>query len=259
MKRFLAILLVAIMVLSFAGCGCEHVFDDGVILEESTCQKEGTKQYECIECGKTKTETLEVIECDYKEEEIVKNATCQEEGLKIYYCSMCGKEKEETIEIVSCAYKKEVTEATYEQPGEIVYTCEMCGDTYTEVIPQKQYRVKVEVTDKISLAPSYSANRYIERVNFNFILENFTEKDVKGLKGTLMIYDMFGNFKISVGCNFTGKIIKVGKTAKFSNMGMDISRFDDEEWWLYNEAYEDLVFEYQIERIVFTDGTTENG
>ncbi len=259
MKKFLSLVLTMIMVLSFTGCGCEHDYNGGSVIEEPTCTKEGIKLYECSGCGKTKEEKIEIIECDFTQTEITKRATCQEEGIKTLYCTMCGNSREDIQSKIKCVYKEDVTEATYEQSGEIVYTCEMCGDSYTEIIPQKQYRVKIDVTDKVSLAPNYSAQRYIERVNFSFVLENFTEKDIKGVEGTLYIYDLFGNFKLSLGCNFTGKTIKSGKTSKFSNLGIDISQFDDEEWWLYNEAYEDLTFEYKVKKIIFSDGTTENG
>lgn len=62
------------------------------------------------------------------------DSSCLEEGYILYNCVDCGKEKTDVIPTKTHNYTEEITDATCEQDGIKTYTCENCGDVYTEKI-----------------------------------------------------------------------------------------------------------------------------
>lgn len=118
-------------------------------------------------------------------------------------------------------------------------------------------KVKVTVTDKQNLNVDYKAGRYSPRVNFNFEVFNQTQKDIKGVSGTLTAKDLFGVDILDIQLDFTGQTIPANGKSVFEDLGIDINEFQDKEVKLYGTNYDDLIFEYEIQSIVYTDGTTE--
>jgi len=214
-KRTLLISLACIVCFGFSACGCEHEFDQGVITAEATCTAEGIKTYTCSACGETKTEAIPI--------------------------------KEHT-------YVSQVTkEATFTETGELKYTCSVCGDSYIESIPIRDDEVIVTVTNKTNLAENWDAGRYSDRVEFTFIIENMTDKSIKGVQGILTVKDLFGSNILSINCDFTGQTIQANGSITVSELGMDINEFMDDHVKLYNEDYSDLLFEYEVSNVVFSD------
>ena len=119
-------------------------------------------------------------------------------------------------------------------------------------------KVVVNVTDKQNLEENYRAGRYSPRVEFTFEVFNHTSKDIKGIQGVFIIKDLFGVEIMTGSLDFTGQNIAANGSAVFTGLGMDVNEFIDEHVKVYNTAYDDLKFEYQVTAIVYTDGTTEN-
>ena len=69
---------------------------------------------------------------------------------------------------------------------------------------------------------------------------------------------MFGKDILSSTCDFTGQTIAAGSSVTYSDLGMDINEFMDEHTKFYNENYSDLIFEYTVNSIVYSDGATES-
>lgn len=124
-----------------------------------------------------------------------------------------------------------------------------------ETRKDEQY-VKVVVADKTVTPRNIYARVYSDRVNFVFDVTNNGEKDIKGIEGTLTVYDLFGKEIISMGCDFTGQTIASGETCRYSNLGIDCQVYEDEKMKLYNTDYGDLQFKYEASSIVFGDGTS---
>ena len=118
-------------------------------------------------------------------------------------------------------------------------------------------KVEIKVTNKYNLPVNYDANRYSPRVEFDFDVSNKTAKSIKGIQGVLTIKDLFGEKIISLNCNFTGQTISANSKATFKGIGFDINQFMDDHVEVYNEDFEDLIFEYEVTKIVYSDGTQE--
>ena len=111
--------------------------------------------------------------------------------------------------------------------------------------------VLVEVTNKINLPEDWDAGRFSSRVEFEFQITNQTDRNIKGIQGTLVIKDLFGVEITSMGCDFTGEVIPAQGSIAMSNLGIDINQFMDDHIKLHAEVYEDLIFEYLVTSIVY--------
>ena len=112
-----------------------HKWNEGKVTTEPICTEEGVKTFECMVCGKTKTEKVSALGHDWAEDFTVdKEATCEETGLKSIHCKRCDERKEITTIPAKGHVKGEVkienaTESTCEKGGsydEVVY-CTVCN------------------------------------------------------------------------------------------------------------------------------------
>lgn len=117
--------------------------------------------------------------------------------------------------------------------------------------------VTVEVTDKTVTPKNIDQFIYSNYANFEFLITNNTEEDIKGIQGELNIKDLFGVDIITVGCDFTGRTIAAGSSITVDDLSLECNEFIDSNVKLYNEDYEDLQFTYIIKQIVFEDGTVK--
>ena len=81
-----------------------HSWDEGKVTVETTCYKEGTKEFKC-ECGEVKTEKINKAEHTYGEWTVTKDATTTEEGEKERVCTVkeCGHKDVEKIDKLTYA------------------------------------------------------------------------------------------------------------------------------------------------------------
>ena len=133
------------------------------------------------------------------------------------------------------------------------------GDTAVgESNQDENVPVKVNVLDKKNIPEDIYNGQFSPRVQFVIEVSNKSDKDIKGVSGVLTIKDLFGKDIISSTCDFTGQNIAVGSSATYSDLGMDINVFMDDHIKLYNENYSDLIFEYKVESIIYSNGETES-
>ena len=116
----------------------------------------------------------------------------------------------------------------------------------------------VAVVDKKNIPEDIYNGQFSPRVQFVIEVSNNSDKEIKGVSGVLTIKDLFGKDILSSTCDFTGQPIAVGSTVTFSDLGMDINEFMDDHTKLYNENYSDLIFEYKVESVVYSNGETES-
>lgn len=122
---------------------------------------------------------------------------------------------------------------------------------------EKQSEVIVEVIDKINIPRDTDKWRFSERVEFELQVINHTDKEIKGIQGTLEIKDMFNVNIMTIGCDITGQKIKPHDTIIQSGLGFEINQYLDDQLQVYLTDFEDLIFEYTATQIVFADGTSK--
>lgn len=116
---------------------------------------------------------------------------------------------------------------------------------------KNDFNITISVTNKTNIPEDIYNGRYSDRVEFSFSIKNNESKDIKGIKGVLKIKDLFGNSIMNLNCDFTGKKITKGSSTVFTGIGIDINEFMSNHTKLYSEKYDDLNFEYEIQKIVY--------
>lgn len=62
-----------------------HVWDEGKVTKEATCEEKGEKTFTCS-CGETKTEEIPALGHEWDEGKVTKEASCTEKGEKTFTC-----------------------------------------------------------------------------------------------------------------------------------------------------------------------------
>lgn len=214
MKKMMIVMIACLMCVSLIGCSCEHVYDGGTVTTQATCTETGIMTYTCQECNETMTEVIPTSEHTYSAE-VVKEASYSEEGI-------------------------------------LKYTCSDCGDNYTETVPIKKAEVIVTVTEKENLPKDANAWRFSDYVRLSVCIENVSSRSIKGVQGTLVVKDMFGEEFLRSSCDLTDNDIPANSSITVTELYLDINQFVESHIKLFNTDYEDLVFEYIVTNVMFT-------
>ena len=141
-----------------------HKWNEGKITTQPTCTEEGVKTFECMVCGKTKTEKVEALGHDWDNDFTVdKEATCEETGVKSIHCKRCDERKELTTIPAKGHVKGEVkienaTESICEKGGsydEVVY-CTVCNKELSRTTVKTEAKGHVKGKVKIENATEAS-------------------------------------------------------------------------------------------------------
>ena len=122
----------------------EHVWDDGVVIKESTCKEEGTLLISCKICDKTKEEKIPLA--DHTEaEEAATEADCTHAGhTTVIKCSVCGEILDEGEEIPALGHlwgeARTVRNPSCTATGLCEYLCGRCGESRQETIAATGHR-----------------------------------------------------------------------------------------------------------------------
>ena len=149
--KVLTIVLLFVVLSTFAACGHQCLFDKWTTIVEATHTTTGLEQAICS-CGETRIKEIPAIEEHaYSAWNLVKERTCTEEGLEERIC-ICGHKDSRVIPAAHDALEESIaTEATCEKDGLRAFTCTLCKETIAEEIipatghtPKSQWTVVVE-------------------------------------------------------------------------------------------------------------------
>jgi len=123
------------------------------------------------------------------------------------------------------------------------------GTDQDQNVSQSQ-KVGLEITAK-----DFKQIDYRDYITMTFKFINNTDKDIKGVEGTITFYDIFDN-KISE----TGLGYDEGIPANESSVwksGMNYNEFMEENVKLKNTELENLKYKWEVKTIIYSDGTKE--
>ena len=92
-----------------------------------------------------------------------------------------------------------------------------------------------------------------DRVEFDITATNNTDRDIRGIQGVVEIQDLFGGTIMNLGVDLVGQTISPGETAFFDGMGIHINPFRANEVQLHTTDFQDLIFIYTVEQIIFVE------
>lgn len=111
--------------------------------------------------------------------------------------------------------------------------------------------ISLQVTGKNIVQQSYS-----EFIELPYQIVNNSAKTIRGIEGIMHIKDMFGKTILDVQWDYTDESIPAGESVTITGTGLDYNQFMTEHMKIYSTPYENLVFEYEIQTVLFDDGTT---
>lgn len=111
--------------------------------------------------------------------------------------------------------------------------------------------LSVAVVSKRNLTEEYGQRMVLLDVAF----ENKGTKDIAGVKSVLRITDMFDDKIINFNWSFDNGVA-AGQTFVERGSGLKVNQFMDNHMKLWNSDMEKLKFSYEVEKIIFKDGTT---
>lgn len=183
----------------------------------------------------------------YDEGVITREASCREEGVRTFTCQRCGETTQESIPMPEHSYRESVArEPTYEDPGIRAFTCEACGHRYTEPIPTLEKPVEVTVTGKRS-----EEGWLLDQVALDFRAENLGDKEIRGIKGTLVVMDQFEKEITRLPCSLLGQPLPAGGTADYPERSTFIDPTDEASGRLYLTDFEELRFAFRLEQVAY--------
>jgi hypothetical protein len=112
-------------------------------------------------------------------------------------------------------------------------------------------KVGLEITNK-----GFSEGNFTDYNTFTFKLTNTTDKDIEGVKGLIVMRDLFGDQITGVTFSYD-KGIKVGES-KLYNATVDYNQFMEKDIKLRQTPLEKMKYEWSVNTIVYTDGTQES-
>jgi hypothetical protein len=116
--------------------------------------------------------------------------------------------------------------------------------------------VTVALTGTNLLPKNYDLSRYSPVYQLMLVIENKSDRDIRGVKGTVIFRDLFDDEILRLGLSLD-KAVAAGEKKTISGYGLEINQFMDNHVKLASTDYKDLKFEFVPEAIVFADGTTE--
>ncbi len=135
---------------------------------------------------------------------------------------------------------------------DIVYASDSQGGT-TRTVGDGSDFITVNVTEKKNIDQDIMSGILYNYCRFTVKVSNRGTKDIKGIQGTLVIKDLYGNTKIKGSISFTGTNIPAGYTVTFSDKNIKLNDFKDEDNWLWSQKHDDMQYEFTITDIVYAD------
>ena len=129
-KVFKIVIIFVVLLLTLTSCGIFHHHQYVEKTVDPTCVSEGKIYLECS-CGKIiNEENIEKIDHIFDEGTIAKEATCQEEGLKIFVCTICNYSKGEKLSKTEHigVYIPSVSASCTETGTRGGYKCKWCSE-----------------------------------------------------------------------------------------------------------------------------------
>ncbi len=138
--------------------------------------------------------------------------------------------------------------------GLMKFTVNVDEIIYADTPVRQNTTFATEVNSAITMDVVDKRNVDGTKIEFDFAVNNGTSKDIREVQGVLSIKNIFGDYIVGFNCNLTGTTLYANDITNTS-FGCYIDQLIDTHKTLYNERYNDLIFEYQITNVIYTDWT----
>lgn len=132
-------------------------------------------------------------------------------------------------------------------------------DTEKPKIEEKKPQVVNDLTKKVTLEitkKGFIEGDFSDYNTFTLKLTNNTDKDIEGIKGFIVMNDLFGDQITGITLTYD-KGILAGES-KLYNASVDYNQFMDKDIKLKQTPLEKIKYEWSVQSIIYTDGSQEN-
>ena len=110
----------------------------------------------------------------------------------------------------------------------------------------KENEVDIKINSKDFVEGDFS-----DQITMNLEFTNKTDRDMRGVEGLLVLYDIFDNEIKSIKVAYDQSISK--NSSKVWDTGLDYNQFMDEDIKLKDTKLEDLSYKWDINKVVYAD------
>ena len=114
--------------------------------------------------------------------------------------------------------------------------------------------ISVELLSKTVNPKNTSIGQYSDEVFFNFRFTNSSMENIRAFTGTAVFADIFARPFLRMGLTVDDPMM--AKTSRdYDGFYLELNQFMEKHKKLKNSSMSDLIFSFEIESILFTDGT----
>lgn len=130
------------------------------------------------------------------------------------------------------------------------------GSSLATPASDNKEKISLEILKKGFQASNWQAGVYEDQITMTLKLTNGTDRDVRGVQGIVVFYDIFGGQIDGARISYD-EGLAVGSSTVWEAY-LDYNPYIDEKVKLRNTALENLKFKWEVNAIVYADGSTEN-
>ena len=186
-------------------------------------------------------------------------------------------EGEETVAKISAYIMQQTFKNSFDKDSEN----KLVGKTYAELVEQadnlkaelkakeeeekrlaaeeelRKKKIQLKISESLTFAVTkkgYYEGQYgyPKNITYTFTFKNKTDKDIAGVKGTVIFYDMFDERIKSIGLSYDDGI-KAGETENYKAQS-SYTGYDSDEKKLKNTELSKLKVIWEPEQLIFSDG-----
>jgi len=120
-------------------------------------------------------------------------------------------------------------------------------------VPNKQ--ISITLINKNFHQADYSAGDSGDRIDFILQFTNHLSKDIRAFTGFVIFKDLFERIILRMGIT-DERGIRSGVTSQWKG-GMGYNQFEEQSTRLLNTGKNDLIVEFLLKQVIYTDGTRE--
>lgn len=114
---------------------------------------------------------------------------------------------------------------------------------------------EVMITDKINVEKGAAPDVTLPRCYFIFeVTNNSADRAIVEIQGSVHMSNSAGQEFLTLPCDLTDISVGPGETSVEEGMYLDIYEDLNETKFLYSTDYDDLIFEYKTNTIIYSDG-----
>ena len=121
---------------------------------------------------------------------------------------------------------------------------------------QKIQEVSKQEVEIVVLDKGFKAGIYGDYITLKIEFKNITDKYIKGVKGAIKFYDIFGDKITNIGISYD-KGIPAGETKLWKGV-IDYNQFRDSDEKLRATDLENLKYDWEIEKIIYSEVKNQN-